>query len=530
VTAPTVNRPPTRIPYVGAKVYANLPPARLVEAAVARQEGLVAQGGGLAVQTGKHTGRSPLDKFIVDEPGTHDQVWWGGFNQPIAPERFEALRAKILAHLASRETFVQDAFVGADPAHRRSVRVTTETAWASLFADNLFLRPTVAQLVDYQPDFLIFDAPTFRADPEVDGTRSETVILVHLSRREILIAGTAYAGEMKKGAFGVMNFQLPLEGVLPMHSAANVGPKGDVAVFFGLSGTGKTTLSADPSRTLVGDDEHGWSDQGVFNFEGGCYAKTIRLSPRYEPDIYSTTRRFGSILENVVVDPETRELDLDSDALTENTRVAYPIDFMGRTSDTGMAGQPSNIVLLTADAFGVMPPVARLSIDQARYHFISGYTSKLAGTEVGVTEPQATFSTCFGAPFMPLHPAIYSRMLGERLARHDVNAWLVNTGWTGGPYGKGERMNIAWTRAMVEAALSGELDDVETVTDPRFGFRVPTACPGVPAEVLQPRQTWADRDAYDVQARKLAAMFVDNFQRFEDAAAPEVKAAGPHVE
>ncbi|HEX5465729.1 MAG TPA: phosphoenolpyruvate carboxykinase (ATP) [Candidatus Limnocylindrales bacterium] len=536
MAAPTIHRTktqsntPASSPYVGATVHANLPPARLVEAAIARQEGILARGGGLVVRTGKHTGRSPKDKFIVDEPGTHDRVWWGGFNQAIEPERYEAIRARIIDHLAARETFVQDAFVGADPAHRRSVRVTTETAWANLFADNMFLRPTAEQLADYRPDFLIFDAPTFKADPARDGTREETIILVHLSRREILIGGTAYAGEIKKGAFGVMNFQLPLEGVLPMHASANMGPAGDVAVFFGLSGTGKTTLSADPSRTLIGDDEHGWSDQGVFNFEGGCYAKTIRLSPRYEPDIYATTRRFGTILENVVVDPETRELDLDSDAYTENTRVAYPIDFMGNTEPTGMGGQPTNIVLLTADAFGVMPPVARLSIDQARYHFISGYTSKLAGTEVGVTEPQATFSLCFGAPFMPLHPATYSKMLGERLARHEVRAWLINTGWTGGPYGTGERMNIAWTRAMVEAALTGKLEGVETVADPRFGFQVPTACPGVPADVLQPRSTWADKEAYDLQARKLAAMFVENFKRFEDAADAEVKAAGPRAE
>ena len=529
MTAPTRSRTPASVPYVGATVHANLPPARLVEAAVVRGEGLLARGGAFVVRTGEHTGRSPKDKFIVDEPGTHDTVWWGGFNQPIEPERFEAMRARILGHLAARETFVQDAFVGADPAHRRSVRITTETAWASLFADNLFLRPTAEQLAVYAPDFLIFDAPTFRADPVRDGTRAETVILVHLSRREILIGGTAYAGEMKKGAFGVMNFQLPFEGVLPMHASANVGPGGDVAVFFGLSGTGKTTLSADPGRTLIGDDEHGWSDEGVFNFEGGCYAKTIRLSARYEPDIFSTTRRFGTILENVFIDPETRELDLDSEAYTENTRAAYPIDFMGMTEPSGRGGHPSHVVLLTADAFGVMPPIARLTIDQARYHFISGYTSKLAGTEVGVTEPQATFSTCFGAPFMPLHPATYSKMLGERLARHRVDAWLVNTGWTGGPYGTGERMNIAHTRAMVRAALDGALDGVETVSDPLFGFQIPTSCPDVPPAILQARGTWADPAAYDRQARKLAAMFVENFKRFEDAADPEVRAAGPRV-
>ncbi|HWH23697.1 MAG TPA: phosphoenolpyruvate carboxykinase (ATP), partial [Candidatus Limnocylindria bacterium] len=360
-----------------------------------------------------------------------------------------------------------------------------------------------------------------------DGTRSETVVLVHLARQEILIGGTAYAGEMKKGAFGIMNYRLPDEGVLPMHSSVNVGRDGDVAIFFGLSGTGKTTLSADPERILIGDDEHGWSDEGVFNFEGGCYAKTIRLSHIYEPDIYSTTRHFGTILENVVIDPDTRELDLDSEAVTENTRGAFPLHFISNSSDEGIAGHPSTIVFLTADAFGVLPPIARLTRDQAMYHFISGYTAKLAGTEVGVKEPQATFSTCFGAPFMPRHPSVYARMLGERMDRHAVPVWLVSTGWTGGPFGTGERINITWTREMVRAALSGALDDVPTRTDPVFGFEVPTACPDVPAEVLWPRDTWADGDAYDRQARKLAGMFVDNFKAFEDRVGAKIVAAGP---
>ncbi len=523
-------KPTTAVPLVGATVHANLPPARLVEAAIARGEGLLSAGGTLVVRTGKHTGRSPKDKFIADEPASHDRVWWGGFNQPIEPERYERIRAKILAHLGARETFVQDAFVGARVAHRRSVRVTTETAWASLFADHLFLRPTAEELAAFAPDFLIYDAPSFRADPAVDGTRSETIILVHLGRREILIGGSAYAGEMKKGAFGVMNFQLPQDGVLPMHSAASVGEHGDVAVFFGLSGTGKTSLSADPERTLIGDDEHGWDDEGVFNFEGGCYAKTIRLSPVREPDIYRTTHRFGTVLENVVIDPETRQLDLDSEVNTENTRAAYPITYFENASETGRAGHPSNVVFLAADAFGVLPPISRLTIPQARYHFLSGYTAKLAGTEVGVSEPTATFSVCFGAPFMPLHPSIYSRMLGERLARHNVSAWLVNTGWTGGPYGVGKRIDIGHTRAMVRAALAGELQDVETVTDPVFGLRVPTACPGVPADLLQPRRTWADPAAYDRQARRLANMFIENFKAFEDSVPDEVRAAGPRQE
>ena len=520
----------TAASFVGAKVHANLAPARLVEMALARDEGVLSVGGALVVRTGHHTGRSPKDKYTVDETGTHDRVWWGGFNQPIEPDRYERIRAKILTHLGSRETFVQDAFVGADPAHRRSVRVTTETAWASLFADHLFLRPSPQQLADFVPDFLIFDAPTFRADPSVDGTRSETVILVHLGRREILVGGTAYAGEMKKGAFGVMNFQLPDEGVLPMHAAASVGERGDVAVFFGLSGTGKTSLSADPARTLIGDDEHGWSDEGVFNFEGGCYAKTIRLSPIHEPDIYRTTHRFGTVLENVVIDPTTRELDLDSEAYTENTRAAYPITFFANASETGRAGHPSNVVLLTADAFGVLPPISRLTLPQARYHFLSGYTAKLAGTEVGVAEPSATFSTCFGAPFMPRHPSVYSKMLGERLARHNVAAWLVNTGWTGGPFGVGRRIDIAHTRAMVRAALDGDLQDVPTATDPIFGLRVPVACPGVPSELLQPRLTWADGGAYDEQARRLARMFAEDFTQFEGSVPEEVRAAGPRRE
>ncbi len=514
---------------LGRRSFANLSAAELYEHAIRREEGVIAAQGPLVVRTGAHTGRSPKDKFIVDEPGSHEGVWWGGFNQPISQERYDQLRARMLAHLAQRELFVQDCFVGADPAYRRSVRAYTESAWASIFCRNLFRTPSPAELAVFAPDFTIIDAPTFRADPARDGTNSETVILVHLSRQEILIGGTEYAGEMKKGAFGIMNYRLPDEGVLPMHSSVNVGKGGDVAVFFGLSGTGKTTLSADPERTLIGDDEHGWGPEGVFNFEGGCYAKTIRLSHIYEPDIYSTTRRFGTILENVAIDPETRELDLDSHEFTENTRGAFPLGFISNSSDEGRAGHPKSVVLLTADAFGVLPPISRLSRDQALYHFISGYTAKLAGTEVGVAEPTATFSTCFGAPFMPRHPGVYADMLGERLDRHDVDAWLVNTGWTGGPYGTGQRMNITHTRNMVRAALDGQLDGVPTVTDPFFGVEVPTSCPGVPAEVLQPRGTWTDPEAYDRQARHLARMFVENFSRFEDAVTEGIRSAGPRV-
>jgi len=382
-------------------------------------------------------------------------------------------------------------------------------------------RPTRSTLFPYTTLF------RSKADPERDGTRSETVVLVNLAKQEILIGGTEYAGEIKKGAFGIMNYRLPAEGVLPMHSSVNVGRDGDVAVFFGLSGTGKTTLSADPERILIGDDEHGWSDEGVFNFEGGCYAKTIRLSHIYEPDIYSTTRRFGTILENVAIDPDTRELDLDSEQLTENTRGAFPLNFISNSSDQGMADHPSTIIFLTADAFGVLPPIAKLTPDQAMYYFISGYTAKLAGTEVGVKEPTATFSTCFGAPFMPRHPSVYAEMLGERMDRHSVPVWLVNTGWTGGPYGVGERMNITWTRQMVRAALGGALDEVETRTDPTFGFEVPVSCPDVPTEVLWPRDTWADKGAYDARARQLARMFVDNFKQFEDRVSKSVCAAAP---
>jgi phosphoenolpyruvate carboxykinase (ATP) len=514
---------------IGGQLLPNLSTAELYEYAIRNGEGVVAAAGPLVVRTGKHTGRSPQDKFIVREPRTETAVWWGDVNHPIDEAHYDRLRDRVLAHLADKRLYSQDCFIGAHPAHRRSLRVYTETAWASIFARNLFIRPTTEQREAFAPNFVILDAPSFKADPAIDGTRSETAIVVHLSRMEIIIVGTEYAGEIKKSAFTVMNFLMPQEGVLPMHSAANVGADGDTVVFFGLSGTGKTTLSADPLRTLVGDDEHGWADDGVFNFEGGCYAKTIRLSPMYEPDIFSTTRRFGTILENVDLDPVTRELDLDSERFTENTRGAYPLPFISNASETGMAGLPTNLVFLTADAFGVLPPISRLDHAQAAYHFVSGYTAKLAGTEVGVKEPKATFSACFGAPFLPRHPGEYAAMLIDRLARHDVKVWLVNTGWTGGPFGVGHRMPIDQTRSMVRAALDGRLDDIPTEVDPVFGLAVPMSCPGVPAEVLRPRDTWADPAEYDAMAGLIAGMFDDNFSQYADRMPDDVRAAGPRL-
>jgi phosphoenolpyruvate carboxykinase (ATP) len=503
--------------------------AELYEDAIRAGEGVVAADGPLVVRTGKHTGRSPQDKFIVDEPNSHGKIWWGEVNRPISEAHYERLRARLVAYVAESTLYAQDCLIGADPAHQRRLRVYTETAWASIFARNLFRRPTPEQLVGFEPNFTIICVPSFQADPETEGTRTGTAILVHLERMEIIIVGTEYAGEIKKSAFTVMNYLMPDEGVLPMHSSVNVGAAGDSVVFFGLSGTGKTTLSADPDRSLIGDDEHGWGDQGLFNFEGGCYAKTIRLSPMYEPDIFQTTRRFGTVLENVDLDPLTRQLDLDSERFTENTRGAYPLDFIGNADPTGMTVQPRTVVLLTADAFGVLPPISRLTHQQAAYHFISGYTAKLAGTEVGVTEPKATFSACFGAPFMPRHPGEYARMLTDRLAAQDATVWLVNTGWTGGPYGTGERMSIAHTRAMVHAALDGRLAEVETRLDPTFRVAVPVTCPDVPDAFLDPRSTWADPAAYDAQAERLARMFADNFVAFSDGADPAIRDAGPLV-
>ena len=513
---------------LGRSVRANLATAELCEDAIRRGEGLLAADGPLVVRTGRHTGRSPQDKFIVKESGSSAKIWWGPVNSPIDERHYDTLRRRLVEYAATRDLYSQDCMIGAAPAHQRRLRVYTESAWASIFARNLFRRPTPAQLADFEPNFTIICVPSFQADPETEGTRTGTAILVHLRRMEVIIVGTEYAGEIKKSAFTVMNYLMPDEGVLPMHSAINVGAADDAAVFFGLSGTGKTTLSADPLRSLIGDDEHGWGDGITFNFEGGCYAKTIRLSPMYEPDIFQTTRRFGTVLENVAIDARTRELDLDSELFTENTRGAYPLEFIGNADPTGMAGTPRAVIFLTADAFGIMPPIARLSREQAAYHFISGYTAKLAGTEVGIKEPKATFSACFGAPFMPRHPGEYAHMLVDRLERDEVPVWLVNTGWTGGPYGTGERMNIGHTRSIVRAALDGSLAGIPSRTDPIFGFEVPTSCPDVPAHFLDPRATWSDPNAYDREARRLARMFADNFAAYADGVGASIRAAGPH--
>jgi phosphoenolpyruvate carboxykinase (ATP) len=511
----------------GAKARWNLSSPALYEEAVRRGEGQIAAHGPLVCRTGQHTGRSPNDKFIVRETASEHEVAWGGVNRPMAEAHFRTLRHDILAYLEGTELFVQDCDAGADPQFRLPIRVITQYAWHSLFARNLFI--VGAGSGARAPEFTIIDAPGFRADPSRHGSGSDVVIALSFAERLVLIGGTSYAGEIKKSVFTILNYLLPLRGVLSMHCSANIGAAGDVALFFGLSGTGKTTLSSDPDRRLIGDDEHGWSDRGVFNFEGGCYAKTIRLSPEAEPQIYAATRRFGTVLENVVVDDSSRELDLNADRFTENTRAAYPISFIDNAEPSGQGGHPTNIVMLTADAFGVLPPISRLTPDGAMYHFLSGYTAKVAGTEKGVTEPRATFSTCFGAPFLPLAPGRYATMLGERIARHRAGVWLVNTGWSGGPYGVGSRMPIRFTRAMIRAALAGELDAVAVEADPVFNVAVPAACPGVPAEVLKPRSTWSDPAAYDRQAARLAQMFADNFKTFAADVSPDVRAAGPRV-
>jgi phosphoenolpyruvate carboxykinase (ATP) len=510
------------------RVHWNLSPAALYEQAVRRQEGLITAQGPLSCRTGQHTGRSPNDKFVVRDAAVEREVDWGKVNRPMDPAQFDVLHAELLSGLKGEELFVLDVYAGADPSNRLPVRIITEYAWHSLFCRNLFIDDLQAA-EDASPEFTIIDSPGFKADPTRHGTNSDVVIAMSFAKRLVLIGGTSYAGEMKKSVFTILNYLLPLRGVLSMHCAANVGPAGDVALFFGLSGTGKTTLSSDPDRMLIGDDEHGWSDTGVFNFEGGCYAKTIRLSAEAEPQIYATTRRFGTVLENVVVDPVTRELNLDDDRYTENTRAAYPISFVDNAVTSGQAGHPRNIVMLTADAFGVLPPISRLTPAGAMYHFLSGYTAKVAGTEKGVTEPKATFSTCFGAPFLPLPPSRYARMLGEKIARHDARVWLVNTGWSGGAYGVGKRMKIAFTRAMIRAALGGALDHVAYDRDPLFNLDVPKTCPSVPQEVLKPRATWSSPAEYDLQATSLARMFVDNFKAFESSVAPDVRAAGPRV-
>ncbi|MBW8878674.1 MAG: phosphoenolpyruvate carboxykinase (ATP) [Acidobacteria bacterium] len=509
--------------------YWNLPPARLVEMAVQRGEAVLAAEGPLVCETGPHTGRSPNDKFLVKDPSIDADVWWGEVNRPFEREKLEALLARAQEHLKGKDVFVFDGYAGADPRYRINVRVVTEDAWHNLFARNMFIREEdPAALADFVPSFTVVNVAHLQAEPQRDGTRSSTFILLDLAKRMVLIGGTRYAGEIKKSIFSVMNYYLPKQGVLSMHCSANYGAtKDDVALFFGLSGTGKTTLSADPARTLIGDDEHGWSDDGVFNVEGGCYAKVIRLSPEGEPEIYATTRCFATVLENVVCDPQTRKLDLDDDRLTENTRSSYPLTQLDNVDLGGQAGHPQNVVFLTCDAFGVLPPISRLTEEQAMYHFLSGYTAKVAGTERGITEPKVTFSTCFGSPFLPLHPGVYAEMLGEKLKRHGARVWLLNTGWTGGPYGVGQRIKLGFTRRMVTAALSGELDGVETWTDPIFGLNVPVKVEGVPDKLLRPRETWQSPADYDAQATKLADMFADNFKKYESGVTEEVKAAGP---
>ncbi|MFZ1814817.1 MAG: phosphoenolpyruvate carboxykinase [Rhizobiaceae bacterium] len=506
-------------------VFWNLEAPELYEHAISHGEARIAAGGAMVVETGQHTGRSALDKFIVRDDLTANSVWWDN-NKAMEPRKFEVLLEDMLAHANGRGLYVQDLYGGADPANRIAARVVTEYAWHSLFIRNLLIRPDRAELESYVPGMTIIDLPSFRAHPERHGCRTETVIACDFTRGLVLIGGTSYAGEMKKSVFTFLNFLLPSSGVMPMHCSANSGSLEDSAVFFGLSGTGKTTLSADPSRTLIGDDEHGWGADGIFNFEGGCYAKTIRLSAQAEPEIFATTQRFGTVLENVILD-ERRIPDFDDGSLTENTRCAYPLDFIPNASATGLAPHPRNIIMLTADAFGVMPPIARLTPAQAMYHFLSGYTAKVAGTEKGVTEPQATFSTCFGAPFMPRHPSEYGNLLRDLISRHDVSCWLVNTGWTGGPHGVGKRMPIAATRALLTAALDGSLSSAQYRTDPNFGFEVPVAVAGVDEAILDPRSTWSDKAAYDKQATRLVSMFVENFAKFQSHVDSEVLDAAP---
>ena len=502
--------------------------AALVEAAVARGEGQLSKDGALVAKTGPHTGRSPNDKFMVRDAETEDAIWWGKSNKPMSPTHFAALKADFLAALVGKDTlFVQDLFGGSQPEYRANVRVITEFAWHSLFIRTLLVRPELDELAGFVPEFTIIDLPSFRADPARHGCRSETVVAVNFTEKLILIGGTRYAGEMKKSVFSILNYKLPPLGVMPMHCSANIGAQGDTAVFFGLSGTGKTTLSADASRTLIGDDEHGWSDTAVFNFEGGCYAKMIRLSEEAEPVIYATTRRFGTVLENVVMDEETRTLDFDDATLAENSRGAYPIEFIPNASVENMGPAPKNIIMLTADAFGVLPPIAKLTPDQAMYYFLSGYTAKVAGTEIGVKDPEATFSTCFGAPFMPRHPSVYGNLLKERIAKGGVDCWLVNTGWTGGIYGVGKRMPIRVTRALLNAALDGSLNNAPFRTDPNFGFQVPITVPGVDMLILNPRETWADKAAYDAKAAVLVKLFIDNFAQFAEHVDAGVREAAP---
>jgi phosphoenolpyruvate carboxykinase (ATP) len=511
------------------KVYWNLTTAALYEEIIFRSEARISHLGPVVVTTGKHTARAAADKFIVREHTTEKKVWWGEYNRPFTPQAFSTLLVRLQGYLQDRDVFVQDCYAGSDPEYRLPIRIITENAWHSLFARNMFVKVRgIEQLKRHVPEFTVICAPRFLASPMIDGTRTETFVIIHFAERLALIGGSGYGGEIKKTIFTVLNFLLPLENVLPMHCSANVGPEGDTALFFGLSGTGKTTLSADPARRLIGDDEHGWSQNGVFNFEDGCYAKVIRLSPEAEPQIHACTRRFGTILQNVVLDPASRRLDLNDDMLTENTRGAYPLDYIENYMPEKMAGHPRNVIFLTCDATGVMPPVARLSPDQAIYHFISGYTSKIAGTEIGLgVEPEITFSTCFGGPFMVHHPYTYAEMLKARLLKHGVRCWLVNTGWTGGPFGVGKRISIHHTRALLNAALGGRLEEVPYHKDPVFGFEVPDACEGVPARILDPASTWPSREDYFRKYNALAARFIENFKLMQTGCPPGIVEAGP---
>ncbi len=511
--------------------YWNLSVPALYEEAVFRREGRVGHMGPFVVDTGKYTARAASDKFVVKFGESDKHVWWSEYNKPFNGEKFSALYGRLQGYLEGRDVFVQDLYAGSDRELRLPVRVVTEYAWHSLFAKTMFIEPeTHDELRKFVPDFTIICAPGFKAAPELDMTQTGTFIIINFEARLVIIGNTRYAGEIKKSVFTVMNYLMPLQGVLPMHCSANIGKKGDSALFFGLSGTGKTTLSADPSRGLIGDDQHGWSDDGVFNFENGCYAKVINLSPKAEPQIYSTTRRFGTVLENVVFDPVTRQLDLDDATLTENTRAAYPISFIDNAVESKAGGHPQNIVMLTCDASGVMPPIARLSVEQAMYHFISGYTAKVSATELDMRkEPEATFSACFGAPFMVHHPAVYAEMLRKKILRYGSKCWLLNTGWTGGPYGIGKRISIRHTRALLEAALDGGLDKVKYAKDPVFGFEVPVKCPNVPDEVLNPASSWSDRKLYASKYEQLAMLFIENFKKFQSQCPPEVVAAGPRL-
>ncbi len=512
------------------EVFYNYGTPALYEQVVRRREGLLAHLGPIVVRTGHHTGRSPNDKFIVKEPSSEKNIWWGKANKSMTEEDFNRLFAKMMAYIQGKDLYVEDCYVCADEKYRLPIRVITEAAWHNLFARNMFRRYNdSSELENHVPQFTVMQMPNFHAYPQSDNTNSEVFIIINFGKKLVLIGGTSYAGEIKKSIFTILNYLMPIDHVMSMHCSANLGEHGDVALFFGLSGTGKTTLSADPGRKLIGDDEHGWSEDGVFNYEGGCYAKVIRLSEEAEPEIYDTTRRFGTILENVQIDAQTRRIDLNDDTFTENTRAAYPLTHIENIVEEGKAGHPKNLIMLTADAFGVLPPISKLSTEQAMYHFISGYTAKVAGTEKGVTEPKATFSTCFGAPFMVWHPTVYAKLLGEKIKKHNVKCWLVNTGWTGGPYGVGSRMKIQYTRAMLNAALHGKLENIDYETDPVFNLKVPKSCEGVPADVLNPRNTWKDKNAYDEMAKKLAVMFVNNFREYEADTEKEIIAAGPKL-